>query len=189
MLFDAPYAVLWHSFLIYAKSPTAQIGLFLPLLLACAGVLLARGRRLPPMTGILFLVGLLLTAQFSVFLERDGIASLYCAPGCLLVMMLTPAPARPHWAQGYALCFLGEVTADLWCTVHHFLEQGPLQLNFYFGIGGGGVKDGLFVYPLMAALFLGADQWLRNTKRGELTVSEVFGALRSHIEANARKAA
>jgi hypothetical protein len=73
--------------------------------------------------------------------------------------------------------------------VHHFLEQGPLQLNFYFGIGGGGVKDGLFVYPLMAALFLGADQWLRSTKRGELTVSEVFGALRSHIEANARKAA
>jgi hypothetical protein len=187
MLLDAPYVVLWHNFLIYARTSSAQTGLFLPLLLACVGLLVARRHRLAPMTGVLFLVGLLITVQFSLFLERDGTASLYCAPGCLLVMMLSPPQVRPHWGHGYALCFLGEITADLWCTVRHFLEQGPLRLDFFFGIGGAGLKDGLFIYPLMAAIFLAADHWLRTTHHGQLTISEVVQALRTRIEANGRK--
>jgi hypothetical protein len=186
-LFNAPYAVLWHNFLIYARTPTAQAGLLLPLLLACAGLLVARRHRPPPMTGVLFLVGLLLTVQFSLFLEHAGTASLYCVPGYLLVTILTPHKSRPHWGQGYALCYLTELTADLWCSAQHFLAQGPLRLDFFFGIGGAGIKDALFIYPLMTAVFLAADQWLRATDHGHLTLSEVLAALRARIEANWRE--
>ena len=187
MLFDLPYAVLWHNFLIYARTSTAQTGLFLPLFLACAGLLAARRHRPPPMTGVLFLVGLLITVQFSLFLEHQGTAALYCMPGCLLVTILVPAQLRPHWGHGYALCFLGEVTADLWCSAQHFLAQGPLRLDFFFGIGGSGIKDALFLYPLMTAIFLAADRWLRETNRGHLTMSQAMAALCARIEASGRK--
>jgi hypothetical protein len=181
MLFDVPYTVLWHNFLIYAHTQTAQTGLCLPVLLSFAGLKLTGRRRPPPMTGILFLVGLIITVQFSLFFESDDRASLYCAPGCLLVLLLTPPKSRPHFGHGYALVFLGELTADLWCSARHYLEQGPLPRDFFFGIGGAGLKDGLFVYPLMAAIFLGADQWLRATERGQLTGSEVLLHLRARI--------
>lgn len=69
-----------------------------------------------------------------------------------------------HWKQifeplvAYLGCFFSLLLADVVHAVWAFSEPGQ-GLNYLAGVGGAGLQDGLFMFPLLSALLMLYAQW------------------------------
>jgi hypothetical protein len=174
---------MWHALPDYLRMRSAQEALIAPALISLILWHTGPRKRLPEFSGVLFLAGLALSIVFSCFRDADGESSIHALPGYAFLMILMPARFHPSWRQSFALSFATMLAADVWGAATHFWSVGAVPVTFYYGIGGAGLQDGLFVTPWILVISFAQMEWVRRCgmeKQGllELTVAlarRVFG--------------
>ncbi len=143
---------LWQHLPAYLSLHTTQEAVLVPFALSIALLRFGPRKRAPEGHALVFLFGTLLSVVFSIHRISGGIETRDFIPGYALVVLLLPRRYQPGWAQAFALSFFSLLSVDLWCAAASQLAAGPLPGDFYFGIGGAGLHDLLFLSPWLAAL-------------------------------------
>ena len=146
---------LWHSLPGYLQLTSMREAVLAP-----AGISIAlwnwnRHRPLPEFSAALFLAGIALSLVFSVFRDTGAEQSIHALPGYALLMVLMPQRFQPTWQQSFGLSFSSMLIADVWGAAAHCVTQdGHIPVTFYYGIGGAGFCDGLFITAWILPLVL-----------------------------------
>src|SRR5689334_17700727 len=139
----------------YLLSPSAVIAVVIPgmtSLIILTAYLYAS--RVSGRLWLLWAVCLPITFGCGHWVHRDDLHELYLVSAfsiaCLLLLfrkMYVPP------ALTYALTFLSLGVIDAAQAFRHALEFGLPISTFYYGIGGAGIADALFIVPLATAAF------------------------------------
>ena len=150
---DAALTLGTSAFANYLLSTSAWTAVFIPGTLSLTVVALyARAGRLSRRLQLLWLFSLPITLVCMRWEYTDDMHQLYIysafSVGCMMIlfkrMYIPPLMA-------YALTFLSLCLVDLTAAFRHAIEWNlPLE-TFYYGVGGAGILDALFVVPLFTA--------------------------------------
>jgi hypothetical protein len=162
-VFDAlTFIGFWHSLPAYLQLASMREAVLAPAIISVVLWNCGRHKALPEFTGVLFLAGIALTLVFSVFRDTGAEQSIHALPGYALLLVLMPPRLQPAWQQAFALSFANMLIADVWgAGAHCVTHDGYIPVTFYYGIGGAGLSDGLFVTAWILPLVLFLSSALR----------------------------
>jgi hypothetical protein len=143
----------YQALLRYLSSPAIQLAVILPGVVSVAIYwAYRRAGKVSLQLQLLWSVALALTFMFARWEQSDEVQRLYIYSGfsvACLVLLYFRVYISP--ALAYALTFL----SLWWVDITHALCQAVLCKwdldRFYFGVGGAGLFDTLFVVPLLTA--------------------------------------
>jgi hypothetical protein len=152
---------LWQALLGYTTLPHAWIAVLGPMVVSL--VLLAKERRAARDYAIVRLVWWLslpvmyATARWRI---EGGVAMLHILALFSMVclyLVWRRIPVSPGLA--YGLTFFSLFWVDLARAFEYALTSGTSLATFYYGVGGAGFHDGLFVFPLLTAAAVRYGHW------------------------------
>ncbi|MCC7547862.1 MAG: hypothetical protein IT532_08855 [Burkholderiales bacterium] len=157
----------------YLSTPETQLAVLLPGALSVAALgYYARGRRISLRLQAMWWLALpisYLCATWVISAEQQSLY-IYSAFSVACALMLFGRVCVPP-ALAFALTFASLLCVDLLHAFTRALMTGASLQTFYWGVGGAGARDSLFVMPALTALVLAYGQ-VRIRMRGE-TVMEL----------------
>lgn len=103
--------------------------------------------------GVVALTCAAISASSGVWVVTQESVSLHLMPAgftVVAVLLYWRVPLSPGYA--YALTYLSLLLADV---VNALLQFGPRGSQWWEGLGGAGLADGLFFFPMVSALLVG----------------------------------
>ncbi len=161
----------------YLLFRTTLEAVFVPIILSVLFFCFSPKTALPKWHGLVFLLGTMFSAVFSIHRQIPGLNALYAVPGYALLIQFLPSEFQPTWYQAFLFSFLSLLLTDLWCAASWSLSAGALPADFYYGVGGAGFHDLLFLGPWFAAVPLLLKRWLYKKDIAEKTLSECWACL------------
>jgi hypothetical protein len=144
----------YQTFVDYLTSPETSLSVLLPGVLS-AGILAyyAGAGKVSRRLQLLWVLTLGVTYYCARWELTSDTAQLYLfsafSVACLLLLFrrvyVSPALA-------YALTFLSLWLVDMTCALLRTLESGASVSGFYLGVGAAGMRDALFLLPLLTAV-------------------------------------
>ena len=143
----------YQTFADYLSRPETSVAVLLPGVLSAAILAYyARAGKVSRRLQLLWVLTLGVTYYCARWELTSDTAQLYLfsafSVACLLLLFrrvyVSPALA-------YALTFLSLWLVDMACALLRTLESGAPTLGFYVGVGAAGMRDALFLLPLLTA--------------------------------------
>jgi hypothetical protein len=169
-MFDAAVALRESPALAnYLLSGSAWVAVFIPGIVSLIVVAVyARAGRFSTRLQVLWLCSLPVTLVCTHWDYTDDVHQLYIysafSVACIMIFfkrMYIPPP------MAYALTFFSLGLVDLTAAFRHAIEWHLPVETFYYGVGGAGIVDALFVVPLFtAAAAAYASARLKNSNPG-----------------------
>ncbi len=156
-------------FWTYLQMPSAQVAVVFPFFLSlCALVLSSRVPLVIMLWWAVFTGVSSLTARWVH--SPDG-NELFIVPWFLLLVVVTSYFGH-RWspAHAYSLSFLSVFCVDVWQAYLLSLTGVIPSTGFFYGVGGAGFGDGLFLMPFAAVALVGYIAW----RRGEVSLMQLF---------------
>jgi uncharacterized membrane protein len=149
------------AFLEAGSTASTFIAVVFPLLVSVALLYQVRYRlrEFSLLIGV-WCVSLPLMYFTSFWREVDGVLSLQIIvifSIAALILVWRRAPVAPGIA--YALSFLSLLPIDVIRAAQYALDGGYPLVEFLRGVGGAGIFDGLFIFPLLTALTVMYAHW------------------------------
>lgn len=167
-----------RSFPGYVRLASTQEAVVLPLIIGFLLLKLGPKKPLSREHGLVFIFGLMLSVVFSIHQQTHGVEALYAIPGYALIIQFLPADKQPSWSAAFVLSFFNLLLTDLWCCASWHLVHDALPGNFYYGVGGAGWHDLLFIGPWLAAIPLMLRDVLTRLGIADKTIMECASAIK-----------
>ena len=167
-----------RSFPGYVRRASTQEAVVLPLIIGFLLLKLGPKKPLSREHGLVFLFGLMLSVVFSIHQQTSGVGALYAIPGYALIIQFLPVDKQPSWPAAFVLSFFNLLLTDLWCCASWHLVHDALPGNFYYGVGGAGWHDLLFIGPWLAAIPLMLRDVLTRLGIADKTIIECASAIK-----------
>lgn len=163
-----------QEFAEYLLRPSTLIAVVLPMCVGICWWTLTARFRLSRFEFDAFVLGTAISILCAVWRETDGVLSLHMLPGYALVLAVAPAAYRPDPSRAYLLTWASMFIADAVSAAKYFLlNTGEIHRTFYWGLGGAGVGDALFIVPIGTAAFVYAFTRLNREGWGHVSLLEV----------------
>jgi hypothetical protein len=154
----------WTTFLHYLAQKSPWQAVFPPLALSLY-ILLFVKNRVPHLAK--WWVGLTALSCFTVrWAISEDTVSLYILPLFLFYVAWSSYRGQ-DWSPGhaYAGTYFSLLVVDL-LSAYRLKNPHVSVLDFYWGVGGAGWGDGLFLFPISSALLVLYVQWRRRPPQG-----------------------
>lgn len=158
----------------YIEQPSACYAVILPLVLGLFFNVTTSHRKWPELHAVTFVLGTTLSVVFSLHRTTGDEEVLLGLPGYALLLLLLPLRFSPSWQQAFVCNFASLLIADLWGAATPHLIHGSLPNDFYFGVGGAGFGDQLFLVPLLMAPVMVVRQWMSTRDWAERPLGAVL---------------
>lgn len=146
----------WYAARQFAAQPSTWVAVFVPLTLSVALVARAAWRgRFPPWLAVTWVVCVALSQALSAWVVSTELRSLHVA-SVFTVAVVMAAYLRVHVDLGLAfgLTHLALLLVDVVEAARYAAVNGESTAEFFIGVGGAGLLDGLLFFPVTTVVVL-----------------------------------